>query len=274
MILYNKTIDELNDEAYALLQQTSLVDPDTNQPGLVVRKLLEIVNELLGTFYETLDINVAMSMVSRATEDFLDEIGYLLNCSRYTDEDDDDYRARIVEQVYVVEGANKTALRLKALSVDGVNDVVLTPWVYGTGSFTIHVIAESIDDIDTVVSAVQEVIDEVEAFGIKGVAVAPKTLTTAMSLSVGFSSKVTDEQRSTLLETIATDIKNYVNGLSMGKQFVASKVVQLVCDEDEGITDVEITKITINNKAVVIGNYQPYWDEKLYVESESDIEVV
>jgi hypothetical protein len=274
MILYNKTTDELNDEAYALLQQTNLVDPETNQPGLVAQKLLGVVNELLGTFYETLDINVMMSLVSRATGDILDEIGYLLNCSRNPNEEDDDYRARIVKQVYVAEGANKTALKLKALSVEGVNDVVLTPWVYGTGSFTVHVITESMDEIDTVVAAVQEVIDEVQAFGVKGVAVTPKILALAMSLSVGFGSKVGEEQRNALLESIATDIKNYVNGLAMGEQFVAAKVVQLILDENDGITDVEITAMAVNGKAVVIGNYQPYWDEKLYVESESGITVV
>ena len=113
-MIFSKTYDELMKEALDLLPANT---PITNlSPGAVARSLLEVINRQIAVFYKTIDLNLAMSFLSSAKGKYLDLIGALLDCSRQDGEDDNNYRYRISQQVYVAAGCNETALRLKLLS--------------------------------------------------------------------------------------------------------------------------------------------------------------
>jgi uncharacterized phage protein gp47/JayE len=283
MILYNKTEEELNREALELLSQTAITN---TKQGSRAQTILRIINKVLKTYYDALDFNVTMAFVSKAAGAFLDEIGLLLNCTRRTGEEDNNYRYRITNQVYVVEGANKTAIRLAALSVDRVLDVILTPFVFGTGSFTVHVITNTMDEaiVNQTISRVQEVLDEVAAYGVKGVAVAPKVVAFWASIRLFFVSSTNDDTKATIANNIRTAIEEYISNLNMGADFVLSEVVYIAKSIGRGyIQDVVPTKIEIGRrkeedvsvtwKQVLIQNYKPYWDEKLFISEQRSIVV-
>ena len=98
--------------------------PITNtNPGSIARTFQEVLTEEFYEFYTELDFYVAMSFLSTAEDSYLDLIGELLDCARTVGEADDDYRARISNQVYVVAGGNLTAPPFKLLKLDNVLDV-------------------------------------------------------------------------------------------------------------------------------------------------------
>jgi hypothetical protein len=271
MILYNKSEQELNAMAEGLLENT---DISNTSPGARAQALLLIFNKILATYYQALDFNVVMAFVSRATGAFLDEIGVLLNCSRTPGESDDNYRYRISNHVYVVEGANKTAIRLAALSVDHVVNVELTPFVFGTGSFTVHVIVDNMENLDNAVFKVQEELDRVEAFGVKGVAVAPKKVPVFFDVVLSFFGNISDEIRAMASNDIKAALINHINKLTMGQQLVYSDLIYVAKEVGKGIIeDVEIRRMEVNRRQILIGNYKPYWDEQLYIDSQYDIVV-
>lgn len=79
-MLFKKSYQQLMDNAVArLVENTEITNLSI---GSVARSLLEIINNELSTYYETLDLNMAMGFVSTAEGYFLDLIGELLNVTR------------------------------------------------------------------------------------------------------------------------------------------------------------------------------------------------
>jgi uncharacterized phage protein gp47/JayE len=274
VILYSKSEEELNKEALDLLQDNTDIEIKNNSPGSRAKALLKIINKILTTYYQALDFNVTMFFVSKATGLFLDEIGVLLNCSRDPGESDDNYRYRICNQVYVVEGANRTAVRLASLSVENVADVVLTPWVFGTGSFAVHVITNLLENLPDAIVKVQAKLDDVEGYGIKGKALAPKIVSVFTSIIITFFGSTQEELKQGLVADIRQGIVEHINQLQMGQEFILSDLIYIAKDIGKPyVQDVTLTKLEISKKPVLIANYKPYWDEKLYVDANNDIAV-
>jgi uncharacterized phage protein gp47/JayE len=272
MILYDKTEEELNAYALEMLGKTNI---SNDKPGARARIILEIENKVLRSYYSALDFNVTMAFVSKAKDAFLDEIGALLNCTRVEGEDEENYRYRITQQVYVAEGCNQTAIRLAALSVENVVDVVLTPYTFGTGSFSVHVITDSLSTLPDTVRKVQEEMDKVQAFGVKGTAVAPKTLSVGCGLILSFAIGVSDKTKRSIASDTKRAIKSYINSLSMGEELVMSSIIQIARDAGKNkVKDAVISRMEVDKQPILLNNYIPYWDEKLYVSTDDDITIV
>jgi hypothetical protein len=59
----------------------------------------------------------------------------------------------------------------------------------------------------------------------------------------------------------------------MGESLVASSLFQIIRNVRSEISDVIIQGININDRSILVSNYRPFWDEKLYVRRIEDIEV-
>jgi len=273
MILYDKTEEELNSRAIEFLKNTDITN--INTPGSRAKLVLGAINKVLRTYYSTLDFNITMAFVSKANGEFLDFIGELLNCTREFNESDDNYRYRITNQVYVVAGANETAVRLSALAVDDVVDILPTPYTFGTGSFSVHVITNSLDNLASTVIEVQKALNEVEAYGIKGIALAPKILPVKVGLALAFSSDVLPADRVSIGNQTKKAVKKLIDTLPMGGELVLSDLVYAARDLGERkVYDASVVSLFVKNKATLLSNYRPYWDEKLYVKNEDDVSIV
>jgi uncharacterized phage protein gp47/JayE len=272
MILYDMTESQLNAKAESLLAHTDIT---STRPGGRAISILSIVNKLLRQLYAALDFNIGMSRVDTATGGFLDAIGMLMNCRRMPGESDDNYRYRITNQVYVMQGANETAILMAARSVPGVLDVIPRKYTFGTGSYSLHVIGENRQATEDLIPKVQEAIDEVSAFGVKGVALAPKPLDLEVWLSVAFSSDVSSGLRSSIALDIAGSLRRHINVMSMGQELILSTIIQMVRNiGGEHVRDIYIMRMQINGKPVFISNYTPHWDEKFYVSSIDNIHIL
>ena len=80
-------------------------------------------------------------------------------------ETDDNFRFRISNATLSAAMANETAVRLAALSVPGVANIVVQPYARGIGTFDIIVIPVSGLATAGMISAVQTAINTVQAFG-------------------------------------------------------------------------------------------------------------
>lgn len=265
MILYDRSEAELNRIALDYLGNTDITN---TKPGSRARILLRTFNRLLRSYYATLDFNVTMAFVSHATGPFLDEIGLLLNCTRLEGETDDNYRYRITHQVESAAAANETAIRLAALSVDGVVDVFLRPYSHGTGSFSVYFTTETPPDPeeeDEILGRVQAAIDSVKAYGVKGVATRPKNLFVSLEVQVGFDPSVRD--RMGISRDIERAVRRRINELSMGEELIITDLIyDIRAAGGDSVKDCSIATMRINNKPVVVHNYKPHWDEKFYTD--------
>lgn len=268
MIIYRKSPKELEQEAVKNLGGTRI---NATGDGSVALSIIKSVNSIISQLYQDLDNNIQSGFLSTAQDGFLDLIGELLSCYRLPGESNDNYRYRISQQVNVSSGANRAALEIETSSLEGVRKVVLAPYTRGIGSFSAFVVPSTYDSLNSSLVNVQNVLNSLEAFGIRGVAEAPKPLLVKMKLQVSFKNSVSQSTHSSIKESIKRELKILIDRLDMGNDLIISEIFQRVRNVNDNILDVSIQSITVNNKPILVANYIPRIDEKFFVEHINDI---
>jgi uncharacterized phage protein gp47/JayE len=244
----------------------NLTDVTNADPGSVARTFLEVLTEEFFDFYDELDLSVTMGFVSTAAGRYLDMIGTLLNCDRLIGEDDATYRARIVNQVYVVAGGNLTALRLKALSVDGVKDVIFKEYSHGAGSFSCYVITDDVEASRDILDAVGSVINDTKAYGVYGEVKSPVLIPVQLMVRLIFSSDAGSAERATIRTNTVKSVEDYVSNLSLGDTLIINELTQRIMDVSDKIQDIDIYGININGTSRYVTNQTIKWDERFVLD--------
>lgn len=197
-------------------------------------------------------------------------------------ETDANYRFRIASKVLSSEAANATAIRVAALSVPGVAEVVELPQARGVGTFELLVQATTSDTPASLISAVQTALDQTKAHGIIAVAKAPVDIGISMTGSVKFRKALPTNEEATILDTITRNVSSYINNLNIAEDFIVNEVVERVMATSDFIKDLGIpgqpfdtlfvwrpSRLEDNKvSSTLIGNYTPRSDEKVSVENE------
>jgi uncharacterized phage protein gp47/JayE len=256
-MILGKTFTEILEVAFGRIVESGTIT-NLNKGG-IARTLIEAISQNISDFYTALDINMTMAFVSTAADDYLDMLGYMLNCTRNESESDEDYRYRITQQVFMAADANETSIRLNCLSVDGVRDVVIREFTQGTGTFSVYVIPEDINEIDTLVLRVQDAIDQHKALGVKGMSVAPKIIPLSLSVRIIMDGGAADEATK---REVRRTIISYIENLSVGEEFIVTELIQRIMDTTEFVKDVAFSSFSINGKPALLVNQTINWDEK------------
>lgn len=269
-LLIQKTMDDLMQAAMARLAKTPITETG---PGGVARLLLAVFNEQLATdapdgegFYKKLEVAHAQAFLSTAEGQYLDLIGMLLNCKRLDGESDDDYRYRISKQTLTLAAANQTAIRLAALSVPGVKDVLMKPFTHGTGSGSLYVITDDPSQTASVIAQVQAAVDEVAAYGVRVHVFAPTTIPVEMRIRLIFDKKASEMEKKLIRNQATQALKDYINSRGPGEAIVINEIVQRVMQVSDLIFDIEILSMAVNHRPVLITNQTCAWNER-FVES-------
>jgi phage-related baseplate assembly protein len=253
----------LADLEYRLQMSTDITNTD---PGSVARTFLEVLTEEFYDFYSELELSVTMGFVSTASGRYLDMIGMLLNCQRAIDETDENYRARIVNQVYVVAGANITAIRLKALAVNGVKDVIFKEYSHGAGSFSCYVITDDAQASRSILRAVEAAINDTKAYGVYAEVKTPVLIPVELMVRLVFSNDAGAAEKTTIRQNVVRQVRNYINSLSLGDTLVINEVIQQVMDVSTKIKDLDIYSLKVNGTSRHITNQTIKWDEKFILD--------
>lgn len=260
-----KTKHEILNELVTRLERNTVITDVS--PGSVARTFAEVLAEQFYEFYNELEINSTISFVSTAGGRYLDLMGALLNCKRQQGESDSNYRARITQQVYVVAGANFTAIRLKALSVNGVKDVVMRQYTHGAGSFTMHVITDEPSTPISVINEVKAVVDKTKAYGVYGEVVSPVLIPVELMVSLVFNEGVGTAEKTTVRQSISREIKQQVDKLRLGDTLVINEIIQSIMNKSKKIKDVDIYSLKVDGVNRFISNVETRWDERLILDS-------
>lgn len=234
-------------------------------PGSIARLFAEVIVEEFDPLYDELDLMMSMAFVSSATNSYLDLIGELLNCPRNEDESDDDYRARIINQVSVIQTANLTSLRLKALQVSGVADVQFKRYTHGAGSFTCYIIPEVYPVPNDLLLRVEEALHEVVAYGMAYEVKISDYIPVDMDIQLIFRSNSTTLERQHIRNQVSGRVTSYIGELKMGDTIVINEIIQRVMEASEQVLDMKINRILVNEKEYYIKNIEPSAEEQYYL---------
>lgn len=288
ILINNKDFNALSSETNLRLNEFGFA----TTPGAIAKLFADILNRNISGFYEALGLNHVQAFVTTATGDFLSAIGVLLNCTRYTNESDDDFRKRITHQVLSLSMANETAIRLAALQADGVEDVILKRYSHGPGSFTVFPLVGSAFDIQTVLSDVEAAVLSVSSYGEKITIKAPTMKYIKLNVNLVFSINVTDVEKQNTAVTVREEIISYINSLPAGSPFIVNELTQRIMNENSSITidstgktatytyakdniiNYSCTDFKINNQTCLLINQGARWDEKFAVSPDTNAIIV
>ena len=258
-----KTLDQLMTQSMKRLNGTPITEIG---PGGVARLLLAVMNENVAEFYETFGLNHAQAYISQATGNNIDLVGYALNCPRVTGEEDDAYKYRVCNQVLSIAAANETAIRLAALSVEGVKDVILKPYTFGTGSFSIFVVTDNPYTDQSVIDAVETKVDSVKGYGIRFAVFIPNTIAVELKAMLIFNKGTDDATKKLVAAQVKQVIRDYVNSRMPGESIVINVLNELIIQASTTIYDYQITSFAINGRPVLPANQDSKWNER-FIES-------
>lgn len=196
-------------------------------------------------------------------------------------ESDANYRFRITNQLLNLEAANDTAIRLAALSVPGVADVIVSKFHRGIGTYDILIKSVTPTISTELVEAVQSSINRPTAQGIVGTARGPVEVGVSLIGSLTLRRKISAQEQTELIQSVTTNITDYINDLDIAEDLIINELIERVMATSDIIKNIgEATKpfdhVYIytpskleDNKlrATLLGDYSPNTDERLIIEN-------
>jgi uncharacterized phage protein gp47/JayE len=202
------------------------------------------------------------AFISTATGVGLNKLGEILNCIRLGSETDDNYRYRISQKSLTMATSNMTSITLAALSVDGVQNVILKENIYGTGSFAVYVISNTAITDATTLANVKTAVEKVRPFGCKFEVLSPDILYVACNVVVSFDSSVSETDRSSIIEEVKSTIVTYLNSSNIGAELSIRGFLNNIILSNTMIKDAYLTSLVVNNKTVFVVDQKCRWNQR------------
>lgn len=259
MMLFDKDLAQIAEETLTDLEAAGI---DGSTPGDITRILLGVVNKQLDSFYQVLRENHVQAFVSKATESRLELIGQLVQCKRVVGESDDNYRYRICNAVLDAATANETAVRLAALSAEGVQDVMMRPFTHGTGSFSVYVVSEESFTPEEILESVRTKLEAVKGYGIRTEVYRPVVKEVQVSVRVVYDKTVSESERALGLSLITEEIQFFLNGLNVGQILDFGQFEKIARSTVESVKEVHIFNFKIDGRPVFSKDIIPAWNER------------
>lgn len=270
IVLNTKTFEELSSEGITALNSIGF----NSSPGSIVKLFLNIVNSSIADLYTTLSVNHLRAFVTTADNDALDAIGSLLQCSRLNKESDDNYRYRITNQCLTLATSNYTAVKLTALTTEGVEDVVLQEHSMGAGSFTVIVLTNSDVTPQNVIDEVYYRLKNVHGYGIRYNVISPTLNYIKLTHQLFFADNVSDMDKQDIKYAVKQTIMNYLANLTIGEMFNVDKVTQLIMNISPYIVQEQNKEFYINNERALYTNQTSKWFERFTLSNDIDNVVI
>lgn len=132
-------------------------------------------------------------------------------------ETDSSYRYRLMNAFKARERANRMAIRLAALSISGVSDVIEVNCEQGPGTFSLYVESTTPTISPRILRNVEQVVESVCAYGVRPFVVAPKSLGIEIIIAVQWKKDTTEQMKSIGYAAIRDSVELYLSDVPMGE---------------------------------------------------------
>ena len=168
-------------------------------------------------------------------------------------ETDENFRFRIVNHTLGMERANINSLRLAALSVPGVSDVVINNYKYGIGTVGMFLISESPIVSQGLLDVTQTAVNNVIAAGERCIVSPPNYKAVGMDINIELKPGTPAGNKDHIAVMAKNNIIAYINNLAIGESFVSNRLIDVAFDSSDDIFNVDIQNLIIGNYNIETG---------------------
>ncbi|MDD3412424.1 MAG: baseplate J/gp47 family protein [Lachnospiraceae bacterium] len=154
------------------------------------------------------------------------------------EESDDNFRFRIQREKISGEAGNETAIRLSALLIPGVSDIVKIPYSRGIGTNDWLIRSTSTLVSSSLIDAVQNVIDERQSAGMSNLAKAPNIVGLELSFPLTYKTVLEDSEKEKIRAEIRKNLADYINNLAIGEKLILDQLVRVVLNSSDKIESI------------------------------------
>jgi uncharacterized phage protein gp47/JayE len=153
-------------------------------------------------------------------------------------ESDTNYRFRISNQVLAAEAGNEISIRLAALAVPGVADVVYLPYFRGLGTFELLIKSTTSTVSSSLISAVDRSVQAVTSAGNIGHVRGPVETGFSTIMTLTLRTRLAEAEQTSIVNTVINNTSLYVNGLDIGEDFIVNELIERVMASSNQIKNV------------------------------------
>jgi uncharacterized phage protein gp47/JayE len=195
-------------------------------------------------------------------------------------ESDDNYRFRIVNRVFEVEAANRTAIRLAVLSTPGIADAIMIPRYRGIGTLGVILQSTLPTVSQTLINNVEANVEKVQALGDLAYIRGPLETGVTMNVTVHYSDRLPEDELLDIEDGIRDAIIEHVNDLDIGDPLLINRLASEIFSVSEYVANLgepgkpfdqvyvhTESKLEDNKvRQLLLGDYTPEDDERVIIE--------
>jgi uncharacterized phage protein gp47/JayE len=170
-------------------------------------------------------------------------------------ESDESYRYRLMNAFKAKERANKIAIRLAALSVPGVADILEVNVEQGPGTYSVYIEGVSSTVSPGLISGVMSAVEGVSAFGIRPFVLAPLPVGLEFVIGLRWKDNTTETEKVVAQAEIRESIETFLSNHGIGDKVDLETLATAIA--------------TTNQKIVGMGYLQPGKFEEVYLHRSS-----
>jgi uncharacterized phage protein gp47/JayE len=153
-------------------------------------------------------------------------------------ESDANFRYRIVNQTLASEGANLIAVRMAALSVPGVADVLLDEYSHGVGTGAVYIKGVTPLINDFLLATVSSAVTNTKAFGNFIDVKAPPLVGVEMTVGLNLVERRSQREETALIASVQDTLYKYINGLDINEALDPDLLIRKVLRVDSNIKSI------------------------------------
>lgn len=255
----NPTEQQIIDDMISYLSINTSI---TNfEDGSIAKGLVSAFAKQLYKQYQILQIRAASGFLSTSAGMYLDMIGELVNCIRFTGESDENFRYRIAHQIQIVASSNETAIKFICLAIEGVKNVIIRKFARGIGTFDAYIITDEPVTPASVLTEAQTAINSAAAAGISGYALSPAPLPVDMKIRLISNKTITPA----IKRAVELAIKAVVDNIGLGGTMIIDQLTKAIMNASNDIIEFDYNEIKVGGRFISPANYSASSDERLYL---------
>lgn len=255
-----KSKDELLNETLNNFSRYNAIN--ATAPGTVTRAFAEVIIEDIDGLYEEIEVSNDRTIPSKSQGVYLDMNAELLGLKRREAESDEELKARMTQQPFILAKGNRIAIEDAIYSVPGVASFTFRRYGRGTGSFVCYVHAQPGYDERQVVDGVTAALLDAVSEGIFPEVRTSKKAVVDMDWVLMFSEGMTESEAREIRQRAKAALQMHLSTLQMTETLYIDQMRSVVRAVSPRILDLGIVTLRVNGQNRYIANVLPENEEE------------